>query len=101
MLFHLQVQGSNAMVAVQQGGGGSHSQEGWLGAGLASGHAAVMDTRCGELCAFWHAHEAGLSALACSGDHMLLTGSQVPAHAPLTSLFSRMYLIDVWMGKLL
>ena len=31
------------MVAVQQGGGGTHSQEGWLGAGLASGHAAVMD----------------------------------------------------------
>ncbi|KAK9916467.1 hypothetical protein WJX75_002924 [Coccomyxa subellipsoidea] len=75
-LSRWQVQGSSAMVAVQQGGGGTHSQEGWLGAGLASGHAAVMDTRCGELCAFWHAHEAGLSALACSGDHMLLTGSQ-------------------------
>lgn len=69
------------MAAVQQGGGGSHEQEGWLAAGLAGGHAAVVDARCGELCAFWQAHEVGVSAVACCAQHMLLTGSQVLAAA--------------------
>ena len=81
----LQVQGSRAVVAVQQGGGNSHSHGGCLGAGLASGQAALVDARCGGLTAFWQAHEAGLSTLACCMDHMLLTGSQVPAHAHVDS----------------
>ena len=73
----LQGQGSSAVVAVQQARGAGQSPEGWLGVGLASGHAAVVDARCGALSAFWQAHEAGLSALSCCGSDMLLTGSQV------------------------
>lgn len=73
----LQGQGSGAVVSVQQARGADESPQGWLGAGLASGHAAVVDARCGALSAFWQAHEAGLTALSCCGCDMLLTGSQV------------------------
>ncbi len=74
----VQGQGASAVVAAQQGGGGSGGQaEGWLAAGLAGGQAALADARSGAAHAFWRAHDFGLTALACCGQHLLLTASQV------------------------
>lgn len=78
VLPFLQGQGASAVVAAQQGGGGSEGQgEGWLAAGLAGGQAALADARSGAVHAFWRAHDFGLTALACCGQHLLLTASQV------------------------
>ena len=78
------------MVSVQQGGDAQAGQEGWLAAGLAAGQAAVTDARSGLLCAFWQAHEGGLSALACVGQHMLVTaGLQVRGCSVLPGCLAR------------
>ena len=56
----------------------------YVAAGLASGHAAVADMRCGQLVGCWRAHDAEITSVSSQGSHLLLTCSQVghPDSAP-------------------
>ena len=68
------------IVVVVQAGGAvcclatSSSQ---LAAGLASGHAAVLDARSGTAVACWKGHDASVTSLAIIDSHQILTSSQV------------------------
>ena len=53
------------------------SDSGFVAAGLASGHAAVADVRCGQLVGCWRAHDAEITSVSSQGSHLLLTCSQV------------------------
>ena len=55
------------------------SDSGFVAAGLASGHAAVADARCGQLVGCWRAHDAEITSVSSQGSHLLLTCSQVGA----------------------
>ncbi|KAK9824404.1 hypothetical protein WJX72_010051 [[Myrmecia] bisecta] len=52
------------------------SPDGWVAAGLASGHASVLDGRCGQLVHSWRAHDLPITAMSAVGDHLLLSASQ-------------------------
>ena len=62
------------------------SDSGFVAAGLASGHAAVADVRCGHLVGCWRAHDAEITSVSRQGSHLLLTCSQAgdPDKCPCT-----------------